>query len=331
MDRHFPKNQHRTRQADNKFLDWAEGKPQAVVILAELAITSIDPIRELLELRCNDRAVFAYEPAVNEQLWLSFYRRKSFLLASFLEFLSDVALACYALFRTLHNLSNSTPAERRPALWLIAAALLPFRAPEDAQAPTVSSVDSNDERELAARMESPAMQFALRVALPCWLVYGVLPDKLLCDALDPDQQVAETAIRALVRLDHRVIHHPIVRRWVEDGGAAKEFRAHKLRKWKQSKTAFDKPKSNSHWLKTIFGLLSAISELYDCRLKAPELRELAEIFDAELPEDIMQYLRNRTTDDLSREIRRKRNHFTLPPKPDRSEFDAVRALRRDSA
>ncbi len=319
------------QQVEDKFFEWAKGKPLAASILPRFAMESIGQVRELLELRRCSQGPFAFEPAANEQLMLSFYRRKSLVRAVLDVLFGEGGRVCYRIYATLQSPNIGTDSERQQSLWLILLACMPTDLVDTKEQSTWWQNQNIDEAMLDEIMKTPVMQYVLRVAIPCWFVYGVLPDKLLWDAFDEDQTIAEKSISRLVRLDHRVVRHPIIREWVERENRKSPCRARKLRKWRQSKTVFDKPKSDSHWLKIIFGLLSSLSELYGHRLKAPDLRELAEVVECELPEDLAEYLRNRTTDDLSREIRRKRAHFALAPKPDRSEFEAVRALWRDSA
>ncbi|MAT73365.1 MAG: hypothetical protein CMJ58_28105 [Planctomycetaceae bacterium] len=62
-------------------------------------------------------------------------------------------------------------------------------------------------------------QFCFRVALPCWVLHGRWPGKVLCDAtrwVGPDR----TALDLLVGLDKQVIHHNRMQRFLHDGPAS---------------------------------------------------------------------------------------------------------------
>ena len=321
------------QQLEQRYADWAAGKPFAVSELARLAFEAIGPLRELMEYRQACKGPFALEPAIDLSDWLCFYRRKT-LVRSFCEvfFGPKVAPFAYRTYLALKNPATASPVELYCACAII---LIAFSTCEPAtmetEFPSMPAEEPEDEGLPDEVMNLCFMQFALRVAVPCWFVYGVAPHQLLWNIGGSNQNLAEQAVERLVRLDHHVVHHPILQHWIGADARLAEFRANKIRQWQRRRTPFDKRKKESHWLRVVFGLISAISHLLDHRLIEPDLRELAEILECEIPDDLIAYVRDKTNDDLSRGIRRKRKRFRLPPKPDTSVYTSVRALLRESA
>jgi hypothetical protein len=174
---------------------------------------------------------------------------------------------------------------------------------------------------------APAIAFYFWTHLPCWFIYGRSPTSLIRNVSEGGE-LAEQSAQRLVRLDHRAHLHPSVRRWASADRELAPFRQLKLQKW-LAQTPFDKEKSSSATLRVIAGFVSRISELLGDRVESPELRSLIEALGSEIPPDLQAYLVDRTDDDWSREIRRHRKHFELPPQPDKSVIESVRALVGD--
>jgi hypothetical protein len=316
------------QQTEQKLAAWTEGKPFAISELPRLAVETIGALREVMSYRQSCRGPFAYEPAIDEQCWLSFYRRKSVIQSLCqLFFEPEIASQAYRVLRTLENPSAANPAELCGA-WAIILTAFSAAEPDCKQTDSAPSIEAVllDEGLIEKLMNQPVMQFVLRTAVPCLFVYGAFPHQLLWNVLGSDLKLAEQSVERLVRLDPRAIHHPIIRHWIESEVKLASFRVTKVRAWQRRRTPFDKPKSESYWIRVVFGLLASISELFDHRLKEPDLRELAEILQCEVPEDMIEYIRDKTSDDLSREIRRYRPYFQLPPKPDKSVFAFVREV-----
>lgn len=322
------------QHSEQRFTAWAAGKPLAVSELARLAVETIGPLREVMTCRQACEGPFAIEPAIDERTWLRFYRRKT-LVQGFCDLLfgdPKIARRAYRIYLALQNPAAATPIELFSAFGIILATFVEHDVIEEQSCSFAEEIDAAiDEEYLETLMALPAMQFALRVAVPCWFVYGVLPDQLLWQVCGDDQKSAEKAVEHLVRFDHRVVHHPIIQHWIKADPKLASFRATKVHKWQRRRTPFDKPKKASTWLRVVFGMISSLSDLLDHRLKEPDLRELAEILQYEIPEDLMEYLREKVNDDLSREIRRKRELFQFPTKPDKSAFTFVREVLKESA
>ena len=74
------------------------------------------------------------------------------------------------------------------------------------------------------------------------------------------------------------------------------------------------------------GHVSSLSHLLDDSLDVRDHRALMEALGGAIPDDMQAYVVNKTNDDFSREIRRHRDHFEVPGKPDTSKFELVRAV-----
>ena len=314
---------------------WAANKPLFLSAFSVDAIETVQSLSEFMEARRLRQGPFIYEPATNLKEWLELYSSpKKFQRELATCLCGDLGQPICEMMDALRNPKQSTDIGNLMAFGAIVTC---FSATEEIlekgsfsqllEVGKRAELEQTDE-EIQELCSHPAMQFALRVAVPCVFVYGVSTTKLLKQVRGGGVD-AEKAVERLVRLDQRVAQHRTVRRWVEGDKRVSSFRANKIRKWMHHRTAFDKPKSNSHWLKVVLGTLSMISDLFDAHQEVPALRELADAAGDSLPAELREYLLNKPDCDLSREIRRKRPHFDLPHKPDRSSYEAVRALMKE--
>jgi hypothetical protein len=292
--------------------------PPLLALLAETAASSVGELGDLLELRRTNSGLFALEPLVDEQLWRSFYRSPTSYLGHLL---------------TIFEESRAAPApslrEQEALQWMFfTMASVVVSLPEPVAHAIRMSLGKAAEAIPDEALDSPAIQFALRVVIPCYAVYGVTPWHLV-QHIRSESGECEASIRKLVRLDSRASDLGIVRRWIRRLPDAAKFRAAKLNKWRRIPTAFDKPKSDSHWLKAILGLLSAVSDLCRSRMEVQAFRQLLADAGESVPPSLQGYLVQITDDDLSREIRRKRTTFHLPAKPDRSIVESVREILKE--
>lgn len=166
--------------------------------------------------------------------------------------------------------------------------------------------------------------FCYWVLVPCWLVYGVTPVQLMRRVSKHDE-LAEEAVERIVRLDHRAVGHPVIRRWLLCDSKLAPFKDAKLDKWR-GRSPFDKEKSESLALRQIAGRNASLSDLFDDPLDVNDQRNLIEALGPAIPSDLQAYVVSQTNNDLSRGIRRQKAHFRLPPKPDKSAYESVRAL-----
>ncbi|MBX3435754.1 MAG: hypothetical protein KF847_20745 [Pirellulales bacterium] len=309
---------------------WSSDYSTMVSALSALAMAAVDDVRDFMTMRRTRTGLFAEEPAVDEKAWLAYYNSPKSLERA-LWALTAPAKDDVDVPSVLDALRN--PRGKRPEANLQAYGLI-----LDCMTDGSSAKASELRRRTFAQIEEAdgddvtqaPLAFCLWVYLPCWFRYGVTPTKLI-RSVSSGGTSAEKAVERLVRLDPRVARHPAVERWVRADPALAPFRRGKLRKW-AGRTPFDKEKSDSHWLRLIAGYLSAISELTDERILAPELRSLVGALGDEIPADLQEYLLNRTDDDWSREIRRQRGRFELGvTKPDRSTLRLVREMAQRCA
>jgi hypothetical protein len=322
MEASHPLKELTMRKDTQKLAAWAKDKPLGVTLPAILAASSTEDVRQFLHKRRSRKGIFASRPAIDETLWLRFYRSPKSLERTLLAELGvPEDSAAKRVFDALRNPRRATPIAIQRALGVILAAFsqLDHQLHEELIDATLAGADVDDG---AFDITQPATAFFFWVYLPCWLVYGVTPWELL-RRVSRDGKPAEQAARQLVRLDGTASLTVAIQRWARADGANGAYRHKKLRKW-ASQTPFDKEKAPSRALKIVTARISYLSELLDQRLNVPDLRALLEV--CEQPTDCQAFLNASTDDDLGRALRRVLQLFTRPAKPDRSVYASVRAL-----
>ncbi|NOY40699.1 MAG: hypothetical protein GXP26_02515 [Planctomycetes bacterium] len=168
------------------------------------------------------------------------------------------------------------------------------------------------------------VRFFLKVAFPCWFLYGKWPSRMLSEATrraKPNWKMLEN----LVRLDKCVVHHRRVVWLLSD--APKRIR--QLARGRVSKGINKHPRRLSR--KTvkyqIARLLSRISERFGCRMKEPEIRELFNATNSIQQGALVDPDMPVSSEALSKAIQREPLFWSLLPKPDTKILEAVRALR----
>jgi hypothetical protein len=316
---------------DQKTLDalgaWASGKAIGNCMSTVNALSAVAGVREFLHSRRTLTGIFSQEPVVDEQEWLKFYNSPKTLELKLLEATFGNQASEYAA--TMDALRNPVGADCQSKLRAFGLIAGCFAKLDDSDWPelikhVLDEALSEAEVDESNELDNAAMTFYFWVHLPCWLVYGVSPTDLLRQ-LPAGGKLAEKAAERLVRLDHHVILHAKLQRWINTEEKIAVFRRKKVQAWK-SRTPFDKEKSSSHALRVVAGYVSRSSELLGERLEAPEVRNAIQALGKEVPADLQAYLTDRTNDDWSREIRRHRDHLVKVANPDKSAIESVRAL-----
>lgn len=313
--------------------EWLSDKPLALGISGIIALSSTGEVRQFLEDRRTLIGLFSEEPIVDEREWLAFYDSPRTLERKFIDGVTagwgaEVAEVMHAL-RNPRRAGNGSKAiagllvlasflKLDQSCWKgIATELFDDSASEKLQAEVATEGN-------AEPIGNVALEFYLWVFLPCVFVYGKPPTDML-RLLSSKGPVAEKAAQRLVRLDHRVVNHRKLQRWIRSEPKVARFRKTKTQQWRKQ-SPFDKPKSKSYALRISAAYMSQLSELLGHRVKSYELRDVIQALGPEIPEDCQHYLQSKTTDDFSRELRRYRSHLIDREKPDKSTIEYVRAL-----
>jgi len=310
------------RKETQELAAWANGKPLGVTLPAILMASSTEEVRQYLQQRRTQAGIFASRPAIDEEQWLRFYSSPKFLERTLLAELGiPQHAAALKIFNALHSARRAGPRVAKYAFGAIVAA---FTQPDDSlHAEVINAVlTAPDEDDEPFDITNPATAFYFWVYLPCWLVYGVTPWELL-RRTSRGEKPAEVAVRQLVRLDSMAMRAPAIKRWERGDGAGGVHRHKKLLKW-ASQTPFDKEKAPSRALKIVAARISYLTDLLDQQLQVPDLRALLEL--CQQPAGCQTFLDCSTDDDLGRAIRRVKQLFTGPAKPDKSTYGSVRAL-----
>lgn len=294
-------------------------------------MSAVDDVREFLTMRRINSGLFKEQSHVDLAAWLGFYSSQQSLEWELLNLLpADDADTARSLLETLRNPRGKSADERFNAFCLILGCFAQGGSNLWKEMASLAFMDVPDDENVDGDSddfdESP-LAFCIWILIPCWLVYGMPPASLMQRVSEGGAE-AESAAERLVRLDWRVADHPEMQRWVDAAPALSRFRREKLRKW-SLRSPFDKEKSETNALRLIAGFVSDVSEYFDERILAPEIRALVASLGAEVPADCHDYLLDRTEDDWSREVRRHRGHFKLvKTKPDKSIIASVRELAR---
>lgn len=304
---------------------WADGKPLGVSLSAIFGFAATGEVREFLEVRRTRSGRFAVNPTGDDAEWFSFYRSQKRIERR-------VATAMLGesadLLSALMNALRSPKAGDAETKVLISSVILAFfMKPSGPKLARILELAFREEDEAPADAKQPedtALLFCFWIFVPCWLVYGVTPVQLMRRVSKHDE-LAEKAVECIVRLDHRAVGHPVIRRWLLCDSKLAPFKQAKLDTWR-ARSPFDKEKSESLALRRVAGLNARLSELFDDLLDVNDQRNLIEVLGSTIPEDLQAYVADQTNDDLSRGIRREKAHFQLPPKADKSAYESVRAL-----
>lgn len=304
---------------------WSDGKSLGVSLSAITGFATTRKIREFLEKRRTRWGRFAINPSGDDAEWFSFYRsQKRFEKRVAAATLGEIADLLSELMNALRNPRAAASETKILVLGEILACFMKPSGPDRAKVLEFAFGDEDDEPSDEKQSEDPALLFCYWVLVPCWLVYGLTPMQLMRRVSKHDE-LADKAVERIVRLDHRAVSHPVIRRWLLFDPKLAPFKQAKLDKWR-ARSPFDKEKSESLALRQIAGLNAVLSELFDDPLDVNDQRRLIETLGPAIPDDLQAYVLGQTNDDLSRGIRRQKAHFQLPPKPDKSAYESVRAL-----
>ena len=317
-----PSNQHQP--------NWAKRITLGLQTLITQALVSTENVGEFIEARRTASGIFAIEPSVDEQTWPTYYDSPKILERDLVRgVFGESGRVLQGVLNTLRNPRFATEKNQLRAyrmicfLWSGDTALVQDEQSSEERTNQIFERFENRLDNLQAH-ESTAFTFYLWVYVPCWLVHGVSPTKLV-RRLSGESEEASKAAEKLIRLDRRFLQDRKLKRWINCSDELRTSRQRDITKW-LSKSPFDKPRKENLWLRVLAGYVSNISELLGHRLNSTEIRQAIESLGEAIPQELREDLRNRTGDDFSREIRRQRSHFELPTGPDTSFLASVRGV-----
>lgn len=124
-------------------------------------------------------------------------------------------------------------------------------------------------QRLRSMMESPPVQFMLRVILPCAVLYRDHPVRLLRRARQGD----DDAFEKLLRLDKSILEDPVLaNRWHE---LMQDPKPARRKRFREAMAGLPKVPNGVKWLRTAMaGYISQSAEEHGVDLTAPEIRRL---------------------------------------------------------
>ena len=261
------------------FKKWAEGRPVVVAVLAHMYASMAPLAYGLLETVKDDRNFVKEGEQPNLNLWLGLYKKQRKVRTAmmgifhdpsgFFNFERDV-------FSGQENIdSDSTPDDL--AQWFssiftqeIAKNLL--QSYIASQQTTAQQLEKSNPGGIATEIISkPEFYFWIRVYLPCWLLYGELPGRLLRKS----RQGNIDALDKLIRLDSSTIFDPKISILVHS------YRAYDKKKHDIIISAFSNPPKTRTTIRRLKAFIAALIKVtsfaFDHELTEPQIRGL---FDA---------------------------------------------------
>nr|WP_320114242.1 hypothetical protein [uncultured Desulfuromonas sp.] len=252
------------------FQKWASDKPKILAAICHSFADSASSAHKLL-LNVRDDALLQQhftQPSLQE--WLSFYSKHRNILQPVAELLGHSGSFTGTLFdRITAPQSNFNPTTTEDLeieldkLTRETSGMDYFSCYLGLLEDDVPAAD-----ETLVKKCEPAMYFALKVFIPCWLYYGKTPGHLLREA----RQKNLKSLEQLILLDSSIIFEKKVSKIIHDLRGTNQFQFEKLitAQWRHPRKEYLASK-----LKGLFaGKIAAFSDFYGRRLTAPEIREL---------------------------------------------------------
>lgn len=261
------------------FQKWAEGRPSVVAVLAHMYASMAPLAYGLLETVKDDRNFVKEGEQPDLKLWLSLYKKQRKVRTAamgifndptgFLNFDRDV-------FSGTESINNdSTPDDLSKSFCSIFGQEndknLLQNYIESQQTTTPQLEKSNPNGIATEKISQPEFYFWIRVYLPCWLLYGELPARLLRKA----RQGNIDAIDKLIRLDSSTIFDPKISTLVH------KYRAYDKMKHDIIISAFSNPPKTRATIRRVKAFIAALIKVtsfaFGQELTEPDIRGL---FDA---------------------------------------------------
>lgn len=276
----------------NKLIEWGVGKPVGLVIIAQQLAVSAESCFEFLKLIKAGEKIEALSSMPKGKEWVSLYRNhrkmERCLIKSLRRFGKNGKLAAEVgeafflergkLKKTLGEFQKSyremNAVERRQIMSRGQKDLNRLYALHiaDIESDIKGKVDEKFNTKFKEALNNPEINFYLRVWIPCWLLYGEFPPRLLRQA----RLGKLSGMDKLIRLDTRVLNDTKIGDYLHK--AREEGKKRTVDRITEAIRGGPKPKVTVKKVKcNIAGLISSISMIMGHKLKEPEIRSL---FDA---------------------------------------------------
>lgn len=269
--------------------EWAKGKPQGLVIMAQQFAVAAEPCFEFLKkIKLGDR-IEAFSSLPKAKEWVRLYRNHRRMERSLIECLrgfgknvgvwAEVIELIFLRRKTLRNVLENIkkqfeimrPFERRRFIskGQKEASRVYSLHLADIESDINRNVDEKLNRRLKEALSEPEIKFFFKVWVPCWFLYGDYPPRLLRRArlghLKPMEKI--------VRLDPSVVNDPKIAEYLHQARAKGKKKTlsvltDALLKGPKAKITLRKVKCS------IAGAISCASILMRHRLTEPEIRGL---------------------------------------------------------
>ncbi len=318
---------------------WSEGKPVLLAAFAQMAVFAAEDIYKLLQLVITESSQLRGSRRSEGTEWLRLYGkhrelRRGLLVAvgtgakrivqyeNMLDFFGWMSRANPKQVTELFQSVTQTQWERamRNVLRLSNWFTRTHRR-ELAGSPGNGFFVKTDGQQV---MASLPFRFFMRVAFPCWFLYGKWPSQMLYEATRL-KRTNWKSLENLVRLDKHVVNHPRIV-WMLNCAP------HTIRQFARnhiSKSINSHPKniSRKNVKYRIGRLIARISERFGYRLLEPEIRKLFNIAARNRHELLSDTNLPLGSETFSKALQREPNFWFLPLKPDTQTLKRVRALR----
>jgi hypothetical protein len=312
---------------------WAKDRPFFIAIIAPQIAVSAQPCYQFLKVQKSGQHINPIKQVPELKYWLLLYKDhrilESYIKKAFLKFgeFAGIGIELFDLFKLnrkqrlilgSEKFNNSIKREIEALTQDEWEEIKEFwnsiynASIEDIK----SDLDNGYNQELAlsvkASLHDPEMIFFFRIFVPCWLLYGVFPCRLLRSARLGNIDDLEK----LIRIDKSIIHDPKISAYLHKESlninrSKYNYLINCLKKGPKSKITLKAVKMN------FAGFISFISSAFGekFRLKEPEIRDLFDAvakdsgkgdIDTDLPESPESFVKA---------IQRERKFWSFIPQP----------------
>lgn len=264
---------------------WCEGKPLALAIIATQIAFGVDDCYELINMLRRQNGLFVRLRFVALDERLPFYRSIWNLVRSLLTEMNLSADDVDKWITRLQKLFSNSEADkddiRREIASvpvddlrkLIRAGISDCNSILDDQIRDLAGNEAMNDAfaaEVAEAVQTPAIHFLLSVLMPCWVLTGQLPDRVMASAVRSGTVTKQ--LRELIRIDQLVMHVPSVRDLLHPPA---RHLMQSRRKWLATTLTGDIHKISRGDIRYRFGrLIMELAERLAYPLKSPDVEEL---------------------------------------------------------
>lgn len=259
-----------------EFVKWAQGRPEFIAVMAHSYASMAPMAYGLLTVLEDDRNFTKDGTQPDLKTWLGLYKKQRLVRNAAMGIFVDPSGFWNNdkdVFLELKNVDNSTTSEDFSEL--ITSIFTPSNAEKLLegyvkfhQVPREEFEKANENNVGLQRAFRPEFYFWIRVYLPCWLLYGEYPARLLRKARLGDIE----ALEKLLRLDSSALFDPKISKLVHS------FRAYDKRRFGVIISSFSNPPKTRLTIRRVkaffAALIISVSSFFEHRITEPEIRAL---------------------------------------------------------